>query len=196
VSDPVPANPQPAAAKPRNLWQRRISDPIIAQLTQGLTPHKIALTIAIGSAIAMFPIFGTTTLICLLVGIVMRLNQPIMQAVNYACTPLHVVFIPFCFHWGERLFSVRHSGIEWRHLRGLLPQSWSEIVEDPSHVFHNLLQIVHDYSGIALHAIVLWVILVPFWATTVYHVVLPIMRGIERVRVANAAEKNKEHPVP
>jgi hypothetical protein len=196
VPDPDPANPQVPAAAPRNLWQRRISDPIVAQLTQGLTPHKIALTIAIGSSIAMFPIFGTTTLICLLIGIVMRLNQPIMQAVNYACTPIHVIFIPACFHWGERLFSVRHSVPEWRHLKAFLPQSWDEIVEQPGVVFHNLMRVVHDYSGVALHAIVLWAILVPFWATTIYHVVLPIMRGIDRVRLSKVAEKGKDHPVP
>jgi hypothetical protein len=106
----LPLNSESAVAsgtqpsKPHPFWRRRIVDPVVAQLTQGLTPHKIALTVAIGSSIALFPILGTTTIICLLVGIVMKLNQPIIQAVNYACTPIHFPFIFFSFRWGNRWF--------------------------------------------------------------------------------------------
>lgn len=168
------------------MWQRRIADPIVAQLTQGLTPHKIALTIAIGSAIAMFPILGTTTLLCLLVGIVMRLNQPIIQAVNYACTPLHLTFIFYAFRWGDRLFGTAHTRLEFRSMMHLLHT--------------HPLDFVGTYSLTALHAIVVWAALVPFWSAIIYYIALPIMRGIDRVRVESAAkaaaEKAKNHPVP
>lgn len=168
------------------MWQRRIADPIVAQLTQGLTPQKIAMTIAIGSAIAMFPILGTTTLICLAVGIVMRLNQPIIQAVNYACTPLHLTFIVFAFKGGERLFGTAHTRLEFRGMMRM--------------VHEHPMDFVATYSLTALHAIIIWAILVPFWATVVYYVALPIMRGIDRVRLEAAAkaaaEKAKNHPVP
>ena len=101
---PDPVIPPTSDLPPRNFIQRRVVDPIVAQLTQGLTPKKIALTIAIGSSIAMFPILGTTTLICLIVGVFMKLNQPIIQAVNVACTPIHIPFIFYSFKWGELLF--------------------------------------------------------------------------------------------
>lgn len=182
--DPVAVS-EPAAP-PRNMWQRRIADPIVAQLTQGLTPQKIAMTIAIGSAIAMFPILGTTTLICLAVGIVLQLNQPIIQAVNYACTPLHLTFIFYAFRWGERLFGTSHTRLEFRWMMRMLH-------EHP-------IDFVSTYSLTALHAILVWAILVPFWSTAVYYVTLPIMRGIDRVRIESAAkaaaEKAKNHPVP
>lgn len=158
----------------------------MAQLTQGLTPHKIALTIAVGSAIAMFPILGTTTLLCLMVGIVMKLNQPIIQAVNYGCTPLHLTFIFYAFRWGERVFGAAHTRLEFRTMMRLLH-------EHP-------LDFVGTYSLTAFHAIIIWAILVPFWATAVYYVVLPIMTGIDRVRVESAAkaasDKAQNHPVP
>jgi uncharacterized protein (DUF2062 family) len=182
------------------VWQRKVAYPIVAQLTQGLTPHKIALTIAVGSAIAMFPILGTTTVLCLLVGIVMRLNQPIVQAVNYLWTPLHVFFIGFSLRWGERLFAVRHTRLEWRHLRTLLPENWTQVIQEPGVVLHNLIQLIRDYSGTAFHAVVVWAILAPFWATAIYYVALPILRGIDKVRLDAAAkvaaEKAKNHPVP
>jgi len=47
-----------AAAPARTSWQRHVIDPIAVQLTQGITPEKIALTLAVGSAFALFPILG------------------------------------------------------------------------------------------------------------------------------------------
>ena len=183
VTDPE-TSPLPAPA--RTLWQRRILDPIVAQLTQGLTPDKIALTIAIGSAIAMFPILGTTTLICRVVGVFMKLNQPILQVVNYACTPIHIPFIFFAFKWGERLFGIEHSVLEARGMR-------RELIAHP-------WEFIQHYSLTGLHAIEFWAILVPLWALAVYYISLPILRGIESARVTalakTAAEKAKDHPVP
>lgn len=171
---------------PRTVWQRRFADPVVAQLTQGLTPHKIALTIAIGSAIAMFPILGTTTLICLAVGIVMRLNQPIIQMVNYLCTPVHLTFIFYAFRWGERIFGTHHNPIQFRGMMRLLR-------EHP-------LDFLGTYSLTAIHAIMIWAILVPFWATAAYYVVLPVVRAIDKVRIDAAAkvaaDKSRHHPIP
>ena len=189
MSETPAANPEPTPGEivlpPRNFFQRRLIDPIVAQLTQGLTPEKIALTIAIGSSIAMFPLLGTTTIICLIVGVFMKLNQPIIQTVNYACTPIHLPFIFYSFKWGERLFGAAHSRLEMRVMRRLL-------VEDP-------MQFARDYGATAFHAIVVWAILVPFWGLAVYYIARPILREIARVKAeaaARAAAKSPEHPIP
>ena len=145
----------------------------MAQLTQGLTPEKIALTIAVGSSIAMFPLLGTTTLMCLLVGVFMKLNQPIIQAVNYACTPIHIPFIYYSFKWGEKLFGVAHSRLEMKVMRRLF-------AEDP-------IQFARDYGQAAFHAVVVWAILVPFWGVAIYYIARPILREIARVKALNAA---------
>jgi uncharacterized protein (DUF2062 family) len=158
----------------------------VAQLTQGLTPQKIALTIAIGSGIAMFPILGTTLLLCLVVGIFLKLNQPIIQAVNLVCAPIHFPFIYYSFRWGESLFGHSASRFEFRTMMALLR-------EDP-------IKFILAYEDSALHAIVLWAVLVPFWTVAIYYVMLPVMRGIDRVRLENAAKvvakKAPDHPVP
>lgn len=161
--------------KPSPFWRRRIVDPVVSQLTQGLTPHKIALTVAVGSSIALFPILGTTTMICLLVGIVLKLNQPIIQAVNYACTPIHFPFIFFSFRWGNKWFGNPDTHLAFRPMMRLLR-------EHP-------IDFVTTYSMTALHAILVWAILIPFWAIAVYYITLPIMRGINRVRTETAATK-------
>jgi len=181
----VSETPDISTLPPRNFFQRLIVDPIVAQLTQGLTPEKIALTIAVGSSIAMFPLLGTTTIICLIVGVFMKLNQPIIQAVNYACTPIHIPFIFYSFYWGERIFGESHSRLEMRVMRRLL-------LDDP-------LQFVRDYSMTAVHAIVVWAILVPFWGVAIYYIARPILREIARVKAeaaVRAAAKSPEHPIP
>lgn len=168
--------PDPAPTpSPRNLWQRRVLDPVVAQLMQGITPEKIALTLAVGSTMAMFPILGTTTGLCLVIGIFLKLNQPIIQVVNYACTPVHLVFIPLAFKWGERLFGVAHSRMEFRAMRQLL-------VEHP-------LQFLHDFWLAALHACVVWAVFAPFWLAAVYYSSLPLLREATRVRAEAAAAK-------
>ena len=105
----------PTAPKPRGpllpprartLWERRVRDPIVMQLTQGITPEKIALTFAVGSACALFPIFGVTSLMCFLAALVWRLNQPIIQILNQLLFPVHVMVFLLCVHLGERLFGV------------------------------------------------------------------------------------------
>jgi uncharacterized protein (DUF2062 family) len=65
-------------------------------LKQGMTPRKLAVTFALGAVIGIFPIMGTSTLICLGLSIVFRLNIPVMQLANYLVTALQVICIlPF-----------------------------------------------------------------------------------------------------
>jgi uncharacterized protein (DUF2062 family) len=179
---PTPIPPEPA----RTFWQRRVRDPVVAQLTQGITPEKIALTIAIGSTLAMFPLLGTTTLLCLVVGVFLKLNQPLIQAVNYLCTPIHLIFIPLSLRWGERLFGVAHSGFEFRSMMRL-------VREHP-------LDFLHNFWLAGFHAAVVWIICAPFWMTAVYYSTAPVLREIARVRAEAAAkatdEKPPTHPVP
>ena len=66
------------------LLKAKIGDPIVQQLTQGLSPEKIALTVAVGLTIAVNPIIGTTTILCFFAAWALRLNQPIIQAINWS----------------------------------------------------------------------------------------------------------------
>jgi uncharacterized protein (DUF2062 family) len=65
-------------------------------LSQGLTPHKLAFTCAAGVIIGIFPVFGTTTILCFIIAITLRLNIPVIQLVNYLVAPLQLLLIiPF-----------------------------------------------------------------------------------------------------
>ncbi len=61
-----------------SLWRRWVVKPVVAQLAQGTTPAKIAQAIAFGVTTGVFPLLGTTTVLALGVGVLLKLNQPVL----------------------------------------------------------------------------------------------------------------------
>jgi len=65
-------------------------------LRQGITPRRLALTLALGFAIGCLPVVGVTTAVCLVLALALRLNLPAIQAANWAAMPFQVVLlVPF-----------------------------------------------------------------------------------------------------
>src|ERR1035438_1407369 len=88
--------------------QDKLLRPIIELLKQEVTPEKMALSLALGAALGIFPALGWTTALCAIAALTLRLNLPAIQIVNYFVYPLQIVLlIPF-FRLGERLFRVPH----------------------------------------------------------------------------------------
>lgn len=86
--------------------RRRTWEPLLALLKTGLSPQGLAWSVAAGLALGVFPMLGTTTLLCAAAAFAFRLNQPAMQLVNYLAYPLQLVLlIPF-IRMGERLFGI------------------------------------------------------------------------------------------
>ena len=78
-------------------WLRRkVRDPFMAELRQGATPAALSAAVAVSFAIAIVPVIGVTTLICLAAGRLFRLNHVVMQIVNHTCYPLQILLlVPF-----------------------------------------------------------------------------------------------------
>ncbi len=71
-------------------------EPLLAQLRQGLSPERLAWTVASGLALGIFPVLGSTTLLCAGVAQAARLNQPAIHLVNQAVYPLQLLLlVPF-----------------------------------------------------------------------------------------------------
>jgi uncharacterized protein (DUF2062 family) len=192
----APPSPEPTPT----FWQRRVVAPVLQQLTQGITPEKIALTLAVGTAFAFFPILGTTTLLCLIVGIMLRLNQPLIQLVNALCTLPHLLVIYGLVRLGGFFF-----GVQPTHANA------TEFIFRSPHSHFNILMILgifgkahrpfwHRVEVDALHAIVAWLVLAPFWIATVYWSSVPVLRDVARTRAESAMKmleiKPPDHPVP
>jgi uncharacterized protein (DUF2062 family) len=84
--------------------RRRLLAPLQAQLTQGVSPTRLALALALGLVIGVVPLLGATTALCALLAVALRLNQPAIQLANYVAYPLQLLlFVPF-FQAGAWLF--------------------------------------------------------------------------------------------
>ena len=74
-------------------------------LRQGISPRRLALTLALGFAIGCIPVVGVPTLVCAAVALSMRLNVPAIQAANYAAMPLQLALIVPFVRLGGRLIA-------------------------------------------------------------------------------------------
>jgi len=85
----------PAAAKRKAvLW-----------LSQGISPLRLALTLALGFAVGCIPVIGIPTVLCAGLALALRLNLPVIQAANYAAMPLQLALIVPFVRMGRWIFS-------------------------------------------------------------------------------------------
>lgn len=151
-------------------WRRRVVNVLIAQLRQGLTPDKIAITLALGAVLATFPILGSTTILCGAAAVVLRLNQPIIQLANWLCYPLQILLlIPF-YQLGERIFGTPHLALS-------IPQLIERFDAGP-------LKFVQDFGVIALGGIGVWCIAAPFAVLLIYAALRYPLRALDQRRKA------------
>jgi uncharacterized protein (DUF2062 family) len=140
--------------------------PIVAQLTQGVTPEKIAFTLALGIALGVFPILGSTTVLCAIAGVLVRLNQPIIQAINYLVYPLQLVLlIPF-YRVGEYLLG-RHP----------VPLSVTLLID---RFRADTAQFLKDFGMIGVGGILVWLIVAPIAIAGVYFATRGPLRALAR----------------
>jgi uncharacterized protein (DUF2062 family) len=94
-------------------------------LRQGISPRRLALTLALGFAIGCIPMFGLPTLLCAALALLLGLNQPAIQAANYAAMPLQLILIVPFMRLGKWLFGFGPAHVqfaEWlRHTEVLRP---------------------------------------------------------------------------
>ena len=109
-----PEELQPGGLVRRGSFMTRasIQHRIGAWLRQGISPRRLALTLALGTAIGCIPVVGVPTVLCAAVALALRLNQPAIQAANYAVMPAQLILIvPFVRLGGWLLASGARSQI-------------------------------------------------------------------------------------
>ncbi len=80
LSEFQPLPPAVLPAAPRHSWlRRRVLDPLLDLLKAGLSPGKLALTVALGIAFGLVPTLGVTTVISAATALRLRLNVAAMQ---------------------------------------------------------------------------------------------------------------------
>lgn len=164
--------PSPAATPAptrHGFWTRRVVDPLVAQLTQGVTPDKLAATLAVGTACSLFPFLGFTTLLNLGVGLWLRMNQPILQTFNQLLGPVQLALILVYVRGGEWLWRANESRF-----------TLTEVL----HVFRDadLGEFLQQFGWAGIHALSAWALTTPLLIAGLYYIIRPIMRHLAKLR--------------
>ena len=162
----MPTNDQPSRLK--KFWQERVVAVIVAQFTQGFTPQKISLTIALGLNLAVFPILGSTTLLCALVAFCLKLNQPVIQLVNWLAYPLQFMLLLGFVRIGE--WVMRAPPVSFS-----IPELLRKFEESPT-------KFMHDFGLTGVHGIVAWLLIAPFVAALIYFLLLPPLEKLATIK--------------
>ena len=144
---------------------RKLVLPISDLLRQGITPEKIAQSLAFGIVLGIFPVLGSTTILCILAAIIFRLNLPAIQLVNYFVYPVQLaLLIPF-IRFGETLFRSPRVSLS-------LPFIFRMIRE-------NAWQTTKTYWTSGWHAMVAWCLVGPLAIYLLTKLLTPVLRKIE-----------------
>ncbi len=162
VLDPAKASP---TGKP-SFWRRWVLNPIVKQLTQGTSPAKIAQAIAYGVTIGIFPIIGSTTLLSILIGIPLKLNQPILQVFKSLATPLQWTLVLGFYRLGEILFNAPHVSLS-------IPKMMERFFAEPGPFFR-------DYGMTALYGIAVWCLIAPLLLAAIYFTSRPLIQTLAK----------------
>lgn len=157
--------PPPALPRP-SFWQRRLVAPLRAQLTQGVSPDQLALTLAVGTACSLLPFLGFTTLLNLVVGFRLRLNQPILQTVNYLLSPVQLALIFVYVRAGEWIWRADPVSLS-------VPTLIAAFRADP-------WTFLERFGLTGVHAATAWLLSVPLIVAALYYPLRPALRRFAR----------------
>lgn len=87
-----------------NFIKQKVVNPLLNFLKQGTSPHKLAISIAIGFVLGLFPVLGVTTFIGFGLAFVFKLNAAAIQLVNYLLYPIQIALIIPLIKIGSWLF--------------------------------------------------------------------------------------------
>lgn len=155
------------------LLRRRPVQPILELLRQGVTPEKIALSISLGIALGLFPVLGATTILCVLAALVLRLNLPAIQIVNYFVYPLQIALLLPFYRAGQWLFGAPKAQLSLAHIRALA---------------HAGMETAIASLWVTIwHGAVAWCLVAPVFVAGAYLLLVPLFRRVLRRQAGRIA---------
>jgi uncharacterized protein (DUF2062 family) len=149
--------------------RRRVLDPILGLLRQGLAPSQLALSLAFGLGVGIFPVLGVSTPLLTVIALGMRLNLPAIQLVNYLASPLQLLLIIPFVRVGERLVGAEPQP--------LTVSAGLEVLAK------GVVQAVVILWDAIVHAAIGWIAIGPVLIFVLYRAFLPLLaRAAARMR--------------
>ncbi len=151
-------------------FRERVKGDVTQWLRQGISPRRLALTLALGFAIGCIPVVGLPTLVCAAVALALRLNVPAIQAANYVAMPLQLALIvPFVRLGGRVTAAAPH------------PDAISLLRLSPLHMATQL-------SGLAGQALLAWLLVAVPAVLLITATLTPMLRRVPLLARAEASD--------
>lgn len=151
-------------------WRERVIAVIVAQLMQGVTPPKMALTIALGFSLGVIPVLGITTALCAVAAIRLKLNQPVIQLVNWLVYPLQLAWLLIFVRIGERIMQAPPVSFS-------IPELLQKLHESP-------LKFLQVFGVAELHGAVAWLFIAPFLTAITFSVLLLPLKRLADIKAS------------
>lgn len=169
MTAPTPTEPK------RGFWQRRLRDPLVAFLAQGVAPAELSRAIALATVCGVFPFLGATTLLNLGAGLLLRLNQPVMQAVNYLLSPVQLLLIPVFVQAGAIILGANADGVSVATLLAAVREG-------------SVVGFLQQFGLAGWYALVAWLIAAPVIFVVVRCSVAPFINRLAATRSGRRSE--------
>jgi len=144
----------------KNWLNRRLLEPLLALLRQGVSPRRLALCVAIAIVVGNIPILGVSTILCALIALIFRLNLPAIQLVQAAMAPTQVLLIIPFVRLGEWILRVPPQVVSLKAALALMSQGvWQAVVVLRDAIF---------YAGLA------WALIAPFCIYLLHRLLTPV----------------------
>jgi len=166
---PVTGGIDRTKAAKRGFWKRRVVEPLVSFLKQGSTPDALARAIAVGTVCGLFPLLGMTTLLGFLVGLLLRLNQPVIQAVNYGLGAAQILMIPAFVQAGAWIVGADPGSVS---VSGMI-DAFREM---------SFVEFIGRFGLAGLYALLAWTAAVPLIFAAVYFVARPLLERLDAAR--------------
>jgi len=166
------ADKNPAVMK--HWLRRRILEPLLALLRQGVSPQRLALSVALGIVIGNIPIFGISTLLCATIALVFRLNLAAIQLAQTAMAPTQLLLIIPFVRLGDWILRAPSGPVSIKAVLTLVDQG--------------LVHTVVVLWGAMLHAGFAWLLVAPCAAFLIYKLLTPMFaRAAAKMSARRAA---------
>lgn len=144
--------------------ERWIIGPIRNQLKQGISVDRLGWSISLGIHLGIFPIMGSTSLLCFLFGWFFKLNQPVLHLFKTIVYPLHLILILGYIRLGQMIHGVPLLSLS-------IPEMLNQFRQDPG-------QFVQDFSLAALHGVEAWALCSLIFIPMTYALTRPFLSKI------------------
>lgn len=153
-------------ASPNSSLWRRWQAQAVKYLESGMSPEKLSLAIAVGTTCGLFPIYGLTTFVTAIFGVLFRANPVVVQIFNYLMYPIYFPIELAFIVAGAWLFEGNVDAYTIEGLRKVFTGG--------------LASTVRQLGWALAHATMVWLAAAPVLAIALRAALLPVIRRWQR----------------